>query len=81
MSAWLDAVRQELHRYRLETGDEILTIQQFYAFAEAPLADEFPDNDHVREKIRQQLQRLRDNGEVTFLDDAGSYRIENLDLG
>ncbi|MEF8800883.1 MAG: hypothetical protein V5A38_07230 [Halolamina sp.] len=80
MAAWLDAVRQELHRYRLETGDEVLTIQQFYAFSECSLAAEFPDNNHVREKMRQQLQRLRDNGEVTFLDDDGSYRIEDLDL-
>ena len=40
----------------------------------APLAAErFPENRHVREKLRQQLQRLRDLGLVLFLG-AGRYR-------
>jgi hypothetical protein len=37
-----------------------------YAFA-AQLQELHPDNRHVREKIRQQLQVLRDLGFVEFL--------------
>ena len=33
-----------------------------------------PDNRHVRDKIRQQLQVLRDKGLVEFLG-RGSYRL------
>lgn len=40
----------------------------------APLASErFPENQHVREKLRQQMQRLRDLGLILFL---GSGRYE-----
>jgi hypothetical protein len=41
----------------------------------APLAaEEFPDNRHVREKLRQQMQRLRDLGLVRFLGN-GRYEL------
>ena len=42
----------------------------------APLAaSRYPDNRHVREKLRQQMQRLRDLGLVLFL---GSGQYERL---
>jgi hypothetical protein len=41
-----------------------------------PREDEphLPDNKHVKEKMRQQLQVLRDNGFLEFLD-RGRYRL------
>ena len=72
---WVEATRLELDRYRTRTGDRRVTLEAFYAFAEDRLAERFPENDHVRAKIRQQLQRLRDEGDVAFLGD-GEYRIE-----
>lgn len=38
----------------------------------------FPDNHHVREKIRQQLQVLRDNGYIEFVG-RGQYRLQAVD--
>ena len=35
---------------------------------------EYPNNHRVREKLRQQLQYLRDLGLVEFVDDRGFYR-------
>jgi type II restriction enzyme len=49
------------------------TLADVYAHAEA-LAKLHPHNAHVRDKIRQQLQVLRDLGLVKFLGD-GSYRL------
>lgn len=71
---WLDAVRRELERYRTENGP-VVTLGEIYEFAERRLAQQFPENDHVRAKLRQQLQGLRDNGEIEFLDERGVYRI------
>jgi len=48
------------------------TLQGVYAFA-AQLEKLHPDNRHVRDKIRQQLQVLRDLGFVEFLG-RGRYR-------
>ena len=39
------------------------------------LARLHPDNRHVRPKIRQQLQVLRDLGLLTFLG-GGAYRVD-----
>lgn len=51
---------------------ECFELQDVYAF-EDRLAELYPDNDHVRAKIRQQLQVLRDEGLIEFLGD-GEYR-------
>lgn len=42
--------------------------------SEGKLARSHPANHHVREKIRQQLQILRDLGVLEFLGD-GEYRL------
>jgi len=78
MSNWLDAMREELKRYRDRHDEETVTLDDLYAFSEDRLAAQFTDNDNIRAKIRQQLQRLRDEGEVEFLDDRGTYRISGV---
>lgn len=49
------------------------TLAHVYAHA-ASLAKLHPNNRHVRDKIRQQLQVLRDLGLLEFLG-GGSYRL------
>ena len=49
------------------------TLADVYANA-GSLAKLHPNNRHVRDKIRQQLQVLRDLGLLTFLGSA-SYRL------
>ena len=52
---------------------ETFELDEVYAF-EDRLSELYPDNRHVRAKIRQQLQVLRDEGLVKFLGD-GEYRL------
>lgn len=63
----LDVLRcvEELGRSEFELAD-------VYAF-EARLQSAYPGNQHVREKIRQQMQVLRDRGLIEFLG-RGRYR-------
>ena len=49
------------------------TLADVYAHADA-LAKLHPNNAHIRDKIRQQLQVLRDLGLLSFLG-SGSYRL------
>jgi len=77
---WLTAIRLELERYREERGQNTVTLQEIYDFSEPRLAEQFPENDHIKAKIRQLLQRLRDRDEVEFLDDGGTYRIREIRL-
>lgn len=34
-----------------------------------------PENQHIEEKIRQQLQVLRDMGKLRFIDNKGNYSL------
>lgn len=77
---WLDAVRKELAQYRKQHDGRVVHLGELYEFSEKRLASKFPENDRVRAKIRQTLQRLRDRGEVDFLDEDGTYRINDVDL-
>lgn len=47
-------------------------LKQMYEF-ETELAAQFPENKHIKDKIRQQLQILRDQGKIEFLGN-GHYR-------
>lgn len=54
-------------------GRREFTLADAYTL-EAALSQRFPNNRHIRPKIRQQLQALRDLGLVTFLG-GGRYRL------
>lgn len=49
------------------------TLNEIYNF-ENILSEKHPENKHVKDKIRQQLQFLRDKGYLKFLD-RGKYRL------
>ncbi len=51
-------------------------IDEIYA-QESKLKQLYPANKHVREKIRQQLQVLRDRGYLDFVS-RGNYRIRGV---
>jgi len=71
LSGWAQLTMEGVARIPSDT----FTMDQVFATC-APLATaRYPDNRHVREKLRQQMQRLRDLGLVAFL---GSGRYEKL---
>lgn len=49
------------------------SLAQMYTF-ESELAIRYPNNNFVKDKIRQQLQVLRDNGLIDFVS-RGNYRV------
>lgn len=55
---------------KIESRD--FTLEQVYQF-EGQLAAKHPENNHVKDKIRQQLQVLRDKGIIEF-NGRGHYR-------
>lgn len=62
-----------------ELGREEFSLADVYAF-ESTLAALHPDNRHIRPKIRQQLQVLRDLGFVQFVG-RGQYRMLSESAG
>jgi type II restriction enzyme len=49
------------------------SLNEVYAF-ENELSKKHPDNRHIKDKIRQQLQILRDKGYIEFLE-RGKYKL------
>lgn len=49
----------------VERVDDIFTLNQMYSFVNE-LQQKYPDNHHIQDKIRQQLQFLRDKGIIEF---------------
>ena len=54
-------------------GDKKFSLNEMYAFENA-LSKKHPDNRHIKNKIRQQLQVLRDKGYLDFVS-RGYYRL------
>lgn len=52
--------------------DTYFSLNQVYAFT-SELQLKYPENNHVKDKIRQQLQVLRDKGMIEFVS-RGRYR-------
>jgi len=66
--SWLLSVMRCVERL----GRPTFSVEEVYAF-EPELSANFPSNKHIRPKVRQQLQVLRDNGYLEFLG-GGKYR-------
>lgn len=54
------------------------TLQEIYHF-EQNLKVIYPKNKHIKDKIRQQLQILRDNGYLKFID-RGNYKLKSYTI-
>ncbi|MEM0543088.1 hypothetical protein WFZ85_10700 [Flavobacterium sp. j3] len=55
-----------------EIKKQSFTLDELYAF-ENKLKIKYPNNNHIKDKIRQQLQFLRDKGLIEF-NGRGNYR-------
>lgn len=65
---WSDDIAECVERI----NKDVFTLEDIYVF-EDELSVKYPNNGHIKEKIRQQLQVLRDNGYIVFLE-RGRYK-------
>lgn len=72
-TGWTDDIVQVL-KFAEITIDDVFTLARIYD-AEHLLKKMHPNNNHIKAKIRQQLQILQDYGYIEFIDNNGHYRI------
>ncbi len=70
---WRQTVAEQVIDIVNATGAESFTIDELYV-REPIFCAKFPQNRHVREKIRQSLQKLRDSGFLIF-HGGGNYSV------
>jgi len=74
--SWKQAVGERIVQLVGERQSTILKLEDLYGFTDE-ISELFPQNRNIHAKIRQILQRLRDDGFLLFLGE-GLYRL-NLD--
>jgi hypothetical protein len=69
---WKSELDRMIHT-RWRKGQTV-TVAQLYDLEEE-LRELFPENNTIRDKIRQTVQYLRDDGVLSFIDNSGTYLI------
>jgi len=77
---WKEFVYQNIIEYCNEAGSRTFSLQELLNGRINVFKRFRPDNKHVEAKIRQQLQFLRNDGMITFLDNSGHYTLRGIDL-
>lgn len=63
-----------------ERGKRTFTLQEFYFAHENDFKKFRPNNNYLLPKVRQQLQFLRNDGLIQFLDGRGTYTLKGIEL-
>lgn len=66
--SWLETIQ-----LIVKNMPEFFSLKDIYLFTQ-DLSEAYPKNKHIKDKIRQILQKLRDDGEIVFSSD-GNYHV------
>lgn len=77
---WCDHALNQVVSFCHEAGTRTFSLREFWTACGAGFQAAHPENRHVEAKVRQQLQVLRNEGIVTFLDNSGHYTYRGGDL-
>ena len=72
---WTEFTREAIRRFCEARGSRTFALGDFLAAHEGEYQSRWPANRHVRQKVRQQLQVLRDEGMISFVDNSGHYTL------
>ena len=73
--SWKKIVLNYVKDLCAEKGRHEFTLSEIYQY-ESKLRLYYPKNHTIKEKIRQTLQYLRDEGHITFIDNRGNYKLK-----
>lgn len=72
---WRDFTARLVENYCYETNSKTFTLQDLQKAKKFQIENFSKNNRHPFDKIRQQLQFLRQEGILTFLDNNGTYSL------
>ncbi|MBI5374838.1 MAG: HNH endonuclease [Candidatus Schekmanbacteria bacterium] len=80
MMKWKDFVYKQVIEHCNKQGSRTFSLQDILKERLDIFRQFRPENKHVEAKIRQQLQYLRDEKLISFLDNSGHYTLRGIDL-
>jgi len=77
---WKDFVYKNIIEHCNIAGSRTFSLQELLEERLDIFKNFRPNNKHVEAKVRQQLQFLRDDKLISFLDNSGHYTLRGIDL-
>ena len=77
---WKDLVYRQIIAYCNEIGSRTFSLDGYFRANADIFCKAYPNNGFPRQKVCGMLQRLRDKGLLTFLNNTGSYTLRGIDL-
>ena len=77
---WKEFIYQLVIEYCKAKGADAFTLSDFYGTYAEELRRFAPDNHHIQAKVRQQIQFLRKDNLLTFVDNHGAYQLSGESL-
>ncbi len=77
---WKDLVYQQVVAYCNANGSRTFSLGSFFDANVDPFAKAYPGNRHLRQKVCEMLQKLRDEGLISFLGNTGNYTLRGVEL-
>lgn len=77
---WKEFVYQKIIEHCDSAGSRTFSLRELLNGKVEEFRKFKPGNKHIEAKIRQQLQFLRDDGLISFLDNSGHYTLRGVEL-
>lgn len=77
---WKDFVYNEIIDFCNEKGNRTFSLKDFLNDKLTTFQNFRPSNRNIAAKIRQQLQFLRNDNLISFVDNSGHYTLRGIDL-
>lgn len=77
---WKEFVYHLVVEFCNKRGKRTFTLQEFYSAHENDFRKYKPNNHYLLPKVRQQLQFLRNDGLIQFVDGRGTYTLRGIEL-
>tara|TARA_B100000161_G_scaffold205206_1_gene150350 strand:+ start:121 stop:399 length:279 start_codon:yes stop_codon:yes gene_type:complete len=73
---WKEDLKREIENNHLDLG--IFTLQEFYRYSLTHFENIYKDNTTCKASIRANLQKLRDEGYLIFIE-KGVYKVSSIE--
>jgi len=77
---WKELVDRRIVVFCNEIGARTFSLDAFFSANEELFRQTYPNNRFPRQKTCEMLQKLRNDGVLTFLGNTGNYTLRSVDL-
>jgi len=77
---WVEFIYNLIVNFCEKNSDNVFTLKDFFNENYEIIQKSKPNNNNIKAKVRQQLQILRDDNLLEFVNNKGTYFLKNIDL-